>query len=319
VGQYQHDVDQKGLSSELDLTVERTVNRVGVELNTASAPLLRRVSGLSERLARNLVKHRDDEGPFSSRKALLDIPGFGPKTFELAAGFLRLHDGDHPLDRTAVHPERYALVDKMAGELGVGVGELVGNAKLVASLSFEKFLDEDRGVGRFTLADIEAELERPGRDPRPEFRAPKWRDDVTSLDDVRPGMQLEGRVSNVTNFGAFVDLGVKRDGLVHLSELADRWVEDPREVVKVGQIVKVRVLEVDRERGRISLSMKSDPGTGGGRPAGDKAAGDKAAGGRPTGGRPGGGNRPKGGKSKPRGPQKPASVEDLAAKFKRRL
>ncbi|MDA8020285.1 MAG: RNA-binding transcriptional accessory protein, partial [Thermoanaerobaculia bacterium] len=206
VGQYQHDVDQRRLSGELDLAVESVVNKVGVELNTASQSLLRRVSGLSERLAKNVVDHRGDIGVFKTRKQLLDVSGFGPKTFEQAAGFLRIHDGEHPLDRTAVHPERYELVERIADAAGTRLPELVGSPQQVAGLDLGRFVDEKSGVGRFTLEDIKTELEKPGRDPRPEFTAPEWRDDVTSLEDLRPGMNLEGRISNVTNFGAFVDL-----------------------------------------------------------------------------------------------------------------
>lgn len=257
VGQYQHDVDQKSLERELDTAVEGAVNRVGVELNTASASLLRRISGLSERLARSVVAHRDAEGPFRSRKALLKVAGFGPKTFELSAGFLRVRGGDHPLDGTAVHPERYPVVEQMAKDLAVPLAELVGNPALVAKVNFQRFANDDAGVGHFTLADIRSELERPGRDPRPEFRTPEWRSDVLTVQDLQVGMVLEGRVSNVTNFGAFVDVGIKRDGLVHVSELSHRWLADPREAVQVGQIVKVKVLEVDRERERIGLSIKA--------------------------------------------------------------
>jgi uncharacterized protein len=257
VGQYQHDVDQKALDRELDTAVEGAVNRVGVELNSASARLLRRVSGLSERLARAVVEHRERRGPYGSREALRELPGFGPKTFELAAGFLRIRGGDHPLDSTGVHPERYPVVQRMAGELGVPVGELVGNPALVSQLDFARFADAAQGLGTFTLGDIRAELERPGRDPRPDFRTPKWRADVTSVKDLTPGMVLEGRVSNVTNFGAFVDIGVHRDGLVHVSELSHRWIGDPRQAVQVGQIVDVKVLEVDVERERVSLSLKA--------------------------------------------------------------
>ncbi len=257
VGQYQHDVDQKALSSELDLAVETAVNRVGVELNTASPALLRRVSGLSERLARNIVAHRDKSGPFRARQQLLAVSGFGPKTFVLAAGFLRIRESDNPLDRTAVHPERYPVVERMAAELGVGPSALVGNPRLVAQVDFSRFADAQEGLGQFTLDDIRAELERPGRDPRPEFQAPAWRDDVLSFKDLEVGMTLEGRVSNVTNFGAFVDIGVKRDGLVHLSELSHTWIGDPRQVVRVGEIVKVKVVDIDRERERIGLSLKA--------------------------------------------------------------
>ncbi|HLX10796.1 MAG TPA: Tex family protein [Thermoanaerobaculia bacterium] len=257
VGQYQHDVDQKDLERELDTAVEGAVNRVGVELNSASAPLLRRISGLSERLARAVVERRERQGPYRSRQELLQLAGFGPRTFELAAGFLRVRGGDQPLDATGVHPERYPVVQRMAGELGVPLAELVGNPALVSRLDFARFADAAGGLGSFTLGDIRAELERPGRDPRPDFRTPRWRPDVTSVKDLAPGMVLEGRVSNVTNFGAFVDVGVHRDGLVHVSELAHRWIGDPRQAVQVGQIVTVKVLEVDVQRERVSLSLKA--------------------------------------------------------------
>ncbi len=351
VGQYQHDVDQKSLAGELDVAVESTVNRVGVELNTASLSLLRRVSGLSERLARNIVKFRDAKGSFDSRDTLLQVSGFGPKTYEQAAGFLRIGEGKHPLDRTAVHPERYPVVEKMATGLGVPLQELVGNPALVATVNFERFLDHGEGLGRFTLDDIRSELERPGRDPRPQFKAPEWREDVTSVDDLQPGMVLEGRVSNVTNFGAFVDIGVKRDGLVHLSELSNRWLDDPREAIKVGEVVKVKVIEVDRERQRIGLSIKqllepvteprhqrrnSDNATSGAQgpeakgPAakgpGTKSPRPGTKGPRPTSGQ--GNNRSAKGRSTddrgagrgapiPR-PTGPPSVADLAAKFNRK-
>ena len=296
VGQYQHDVDQKSLAGELDTAVEGAVNRVGVELNTASASLLRRVSGLSERIASAIVHHRDANGPFRSRKALLKVTGFGPKTFELSAGFLRIREGENPLDRTAVHPERYEVVQDMAKELAVPVGSLVGNPELVGKLDFSRFADAEKNLGKFTLEDIRNELLRPGRDPRPEFRTPEWRADVTAVKDLQPGMVLEGRVSNVTNFGAFVDIGVHRDGLVHVSELAHRYVADPRDAVKVGEIVKVKVLEVDYQRERIGLSIKAlqQP------PA---APARQAAG---SAGRP------------PAKPPKPSvSVEDLMRKFNR--
>ena len=306
VGQYQHDVDQKALAGELDLAVEGSVNRVGVELNTASPALLRRVSGLSERIATKIVQKRDSEGPFKNRRELLDVTGFGPKTFEQAAGFLRIRASENPLDRTAVHPERYPVVEKMAGELGVGLAELVGNPTQVNKVAFHRFADDEQGLGTFTLEDIKIELERPGRDPRPEFKTPELREDVTSIDDLQAGMTLEGRVSNVTNFGAFVDIGVKRDGLVHLSELSDKWIEDPREVVKAGQVVKVRVIDVDTDRGRVSLSMRSP---------------DNAGKGRGASGRGNSGNKGKGRRSAPpkkAEPARPATLEDLARKFNRR-
>ncbi len=313
VGQYQHDVDQKSLDRELDTAVEGAVNRVGVELNTASAPLLRRVSGLSERIASAIVHHRDTNGPFRSRQSLLKIAGLGPKTFELAAGFLRIREGENPLDRTGVHPERYAVVQKMAEGLRVPVANLVGNPDLVGKLDFSRFADAEHNLGKFTLEDIRNELLRPGRDPRPEFKTPEWRADVTSVKDLQPGMVLEGRVSNVANFGAFVDIGVHRDGLVHVSELTHRWVADPREAVKVGEIVKVKVLEVDSQRERISLSIKAlqqPPAEG--RPA----TGSAGRGSRPDRTAPAqkAGNRP----PAPKPAAKPqASLDDLMKKFNR--
>jgi len=322
VGQYQHDVDQKALERELDTAVESAVNHVGVELNTASAPLLRRVSGLSERLARAVVEHRDSNGPFGSRKALLKVTGFGPKTFELSAGFLRLRGGENPLDATAVHPERYPVVQQMAKALAVPVEEMIGNPALVSRLDFGRFANEEQGLGLFTLEDIKKELLRPGRDPRPEFKTPEWRQDVTSVKDLQPGMVLEGRVSNVTNFGAFVDIGVHRDGLVHVSELTHRWVADPREAVKVGEIVKVKVMEVDRERERISLSIKAlqTPDANPGRPATGSAGQGKGPrperserSDRPPGKGPGKGGPP----PKPQKPPAP-TMDDLMRKFNRR-
>ncbi len=306
VGQYQHDVDQKSLESELDTAVEGAVNRVGVELNTASASLLSRVSGLSERLARMIVEFRDMNGPFRSRQALRKVTGFGPKTFELSAGFLRVRGGEHPLDNTAVHPERYDAVEKMADALAVPLPDLVGSKDLVGRLDFSRFKDEAHGLGTFTLEDIRTELLRPGRDPRPEFKTPEWRSDVTTLKDLEPGMVLEGRVSNVTNFGAFVDIGVHRDGLVHVSELTHNWVADPREAVKVGEIVKVKVLEVDKQRERISLSIKvllPPPATS--RPA----TGSTGRGGRPDRDRPN--------PQPPRPAKQGPTVEDLMRKFNR--
>ncbi len=254
VGQYQHDVNQKALAQELDREVEAVVNRVGVELNSASISLLERVSGVSAKVAGAIVSNREEHGRFKDRRRLLKVPGLGPRAFELCAGFLRIHDGKNPLDRTAVHPERYSLVKKMASSLGLEVEQLIGEA--AQRLDLQSFVDPEGGIGRPTLEDIQKELEQPGRDIRPEFEAPKWRDDITSIDDLRPGLILEGRVSNVTNFGAFVDLGVKRDGLVHISQLSDTWIDDPRSVLHVGQVVKVMVLDVDQQRGRISLSMK---------------------------------------------------------------
>jgi uncharacterized protein len=258
VGQYQHDVHQPLLGKKLDEVIESCVNRVGVELNTASAPLLARVAGVGPTLAKRIVSHRDTHGAFGSRKALLSVAGLGPKTFEQAAGFLRVRGGEHPLDASAVHPERYALVEKMAADLGVPVASLIGDAKLVARIDAKKYLGE--GVGEFTINDILAELMKPGRDPRATFEPPKFRDDVRTMEDLRIGMELEGVVTNVTAFGAFVDVGVHQDGLVHVSQLADRFVKEPSDVVKVGDKLKVRVLEVDLQRKRIALTAKKDGG-----------------------------------------------------------
>lgn len=265
VGQYQHDVFQPLLTRKLDEVVESCVNAVGVELNTASAPLLSRVAGIGPSLAKRIVAHRDQKGAFPSRQALLDVSGVGPKTFEQAAGFLRILGGEHPLDASAVHPERYALVERIANDLGVPVASLVGNSELVAKIDASRYLGD--GVGEMTLSDILSELQKPGRDPRATFEAPSFRDDVRSLEDLKLGMELEGVVTNVTVFGAFVDVGVGQDGLVHISKLADRFVKDPSEVVKVGDKLRVRVLEVDLDRKRISLTARKDEGPVRGGPA----------------------------------------------------
>jgi protein Tex len=255
VGQYQHDVFQAFLAKKLDEVVESCVNGVGVELNLASASLLSRVAGLGASLAKRIVAHRNEKGAFKSRRALLEVPGMGPKTYEQAAGFVRVRGGEHPLDASAVHPERYELVERIAKDLGVPVVSLVGNAEVLRRIDRARYQAGD--VGSFTLDDIFAELLRPGRDPREEFQPPKFRDDVRTLEDLKPGMALEGVVTNVTAFGAFVDVGVHQDGLVHVSQLADRFVKDPSEVVKVGDKVNVRVLEVDLVRKRIALTRKS--------------------------------------------------------------
>jgi uncharacterized protein len=255
VGQYQHDVFQAFLAKKLDEVVESCVNGVGVELNTASASLLSRVAGLGASVAKRIVAYRNEQGAFKSRKALLSVPGMGPKTFEQAAGFVRVRGGEHPLDASAVHPERYELVERIAKDLGVPVVSLIGNQQLLRGIDRARYQVGD--VGSFTLDDIIAELLRPGRDPREEFQPPKFRDDVRTLEDLKPGMALEGVVTNVTAFGAFVDVGVHQDGLVHVSQLADRFIKDPSEVVKVGDKVNVRVLEVDLQRRRIALTRKS--------------------------------------------------------------
>ena len=255
VGQYQHDVDQRRLKQSLDATVESCVNRVGVDLNTASWALLRYVAGVTERTAQKIVEYRNEHGKFRSRVSLMAVPGFGPKTFEQAAGFLRIRGGENPLDMTAVHPESYTVVEKMAASLGVTIAELIGKPDLVERMKLEGFATET--VGMYTLGDIREELRKPGRDPREKFVAPKWREDVREIADLNPGMVLEGVVTNVTRFGAFVDVGVHNDGLVHVSQLASRFVKDASEVVKAGQIVKVQVISADPKTKRIALSMKA--------------------------------------------------------------
>ncbi|HWC98730.1 MAG TPA: helix-hairpin-helix domain-containing protein, partial [Candidatus Sulfopaludibacter sp.] len=255
VGQYQHDVDQRRLKQSLEATVESCVNRVGVDLNTASWALLRYVAGITERTAQKIVEFRNEKGRFRSRVELTAVPGFGPKTFEQAAGFLRIRGGENPLDATAVHPESYGVVEKLAGSLGVAVPDLIAKPELVEKIKLEGFATE--AVGMYTLGDIREELRKPGRDPRDKFVAPHWREDIKEIADLKPGMMLEGVVTNVTRFGAFVDVGVHQDGLVHMSELSNRYVKEASEVVKVGQIVKVQVLNADPKAKRIALSMKS--------------------------------------------------------------
>ena len=259
VGQYQHDVNQPKLKTRLDETVELCVNRVGVEVNTASVPLLSYVAGIGPTLARNIVDFRDIRGGVKSRRDLLEVHRLGPKAFEQAAGFLRVREGSHPLDATAVHPERYELVERMAADLGTDVGGLVRNEALLKKLESQlpRYAGQDAGLP--TLRDILDELRRPGRDPREAFEAPAFREDVTEPRHLKPGMTLEGVVTNVVAFGAFVDIGVHQDGLVHISQLADRYVRDPNDVVKVGSKVRVTVMEVDLDRNRIGLSMKSRP------------------------------------------------------------
>ncbi len=254
VGQYQHDVDQRNLNKALDSTVENCVNRVGVDLNTASFALLRHVSGITERTAQKIVEFRNENGRFRSRVQLMAVPGFGPKTFEQAAGFLRIRDGENPLDMTAVHPESYPIVEKIAGSLQVTVKDLIARPAFVDSLKIEAFQTDKAGM--YTLQDIKEELRKPGRDPREQFTAPKFQSGVNEIKDLTPGMILEGAVTNVTNFGAFVDIGVHQDGLVHVSELSNRFIKDPYEVVKVGQIVKVKVISADQKAKRIALSIK---------------------------------------------------------------
>ncbi len=271
VGQYQHDVDQHRLGRSLEAVVEDAVNAVGVDLNTASAPLLARVSGLGAALAEAIVAHRDAAGPFASRAELLKVARLGPRAFEQCAGFLRIRDGAEPLDASSVHPEAYGVARKIVAACGRDVRALMGDAAALKALDPRVFVDERFGLP--TVRDIIAELEKPGRDPRPGFRTATFADGVDDIKDLKPGMLLEGTVTNVAAFGAFVDIGVHQDGLVHVSQLADRFVKDAHEVVKAGDVVKVRVVEVDIKRKRIGLSMRKDGGGGQARPAARDAGG----------------------------------------------
>lgn len=299
VGQYQHDVDQNHLHKSLEAVITSCVNRVGVDLNTASWALLRYVAGVNERTAQKIVEFRNENGRFRSRVQLKAVAGIGPKTFEQAAGFLRIRDGENPLDLTAVHPESYTVVEQIASGLGVSIQQLIQQPALL-----DKVDKSGLAAGVFTLNDILEELKKPGRDPRDKFVAPQFKENVKEISDLGPGMMLEGVVTNVTKFGAFVDVGVHQDGLVHISELADRYIKEPSDVVKVGQIVKVQVLSADAKTKRIALSMKSKPGTGGG----------------------GGGNQGRPGDGRPAGPPpqaKPQPTMDdklaaLADRWKRR-
>jgi protein Tex len=255
VGQYQHDVDQGKLKDKLDDVVQSCVNAVGVEVNTASLELLTYVSGLGSSLAGNIVAYRNANGPFPSRKALLKVPRLGAKAFEQAAGFLRVRGASHPLDASAVHPERYGLVERMASDIGCSLTDLMNSRELRGRIDLKRYVRGD-GVGLPTLQDILSELDKPGRDPRRDFEIFSFTEGIERMEDLREGMELPGIVTNVTKFGAFVDIGVHQDGLVHISQLADRYVKDPSDVVKVNQKVSVKVLEVDLKRRRISLSMK---------------------------------------------------------------
>jgi uncharacterized protein len=254
VGQYQHDVGQSQLARSLDAVVEDCVNAVGVDVNTASAPLLARVSGLSNSVAQNIVNYRDAKGMFTKRADLLAVPRLGDKAFEQAAGFLRIMNGDNPLDASAVHPESYPLVEKILADIKKDVKALIGDAGLLKTLSPAKYADEKFGIP--TISDILKELEKPGRDPRPEFTTATFKDGVEDIRDLQPDMILEGVITNVAAFGAFVDIGVHQDGLVHISALSNTFVKDPHTVVKAGQVVKVKVLEIDEKRKRIALTMR---------------------------------------------------------------
>lgn len=281
VGQYQHDVNQSLLTKSLDAVVEDCVNAVGVDLNTASVALLARVAGLNKTLAQNIVMYRDSNGRFIQRRDLLKVPRLGPKAFEQAAGFLRINNGTNPLDASAVHPEAYPLVEKILAKHQQPVDAVIGNSSFLKSINPAEFADEHFGIP--TISDILKELDKPGRDPRPEFKTAQFKEGVETMADLKPGMQLEGVVTNVTNFGAFVDIGVHQDGLVHISSLTDKFVSDPHQVVKAGDIVKVKVLEVEIERKRIALTMRMDeqpqPKSAGG--AKERSAPAKSGGNRP--------------------------------------
>jgi len=293
VGQYQHDLAQTKLARSLDKVVEDCVNAVGVDLNTASPALLARISGLSAALAEKIVAHRDARGAFTRRSQLLEVPRLGEKTFEQAAGFLRIRGGDHPLDASAVHPEAYPLVERIIGASGRPIDTLIGDIHFLRTLKPGDFTDQRFGLP--TVKDILAELEKPGRDPRPEFKTAEFQEGVEDLKDLKPGMILEGVVTNVANFGAFVDLGVHQDGLVHISAMSEKFIKDPREVVKTGEVVKVKVMEVDLERRRIALSMRLSDEPGRAAPA-RQARADKPS--RPA--------------KKPRGESQPAAGGALA-------
>ncbi|MEH0146382.1 Tex family protein [Corynebacterium sp. Q4381] len=298
VGQYQHDVNQTALAKSLDAVVEDAVNSVGVDVNTASVPLLERVAGISPTIARNIVDYRNEHGSFFTRKELTKVSRLGPKAYEQAAGFLRINGGADPLDASAVHPEAYPVVKRIAQSAGLATDALIGNSAVLTKLRPADFADDTFGVP--TVTDIIAELDKPGRDPRPEFKTASFKEGVTEVKDLVPGMILEGTVTNVAAFGAFVDVGVHQDGLVHISQLADRFVEDPHAVVRSGQVVKVKVVDVDVERSRIGLSMRLDDqpapkgkrgGAGGGNGQRDKGRGNRSgnrSGGRARSGRDGG-------------------------------
>ena len=256
VGQYQHDISETKLSRSLDAVVEDCVNAVGVDVNTASTPLLARVSGIGDLLASNIVAHRDQNGPFRTRAALKEVPRLGAKAFEQSAGFLRIIDGDDPLDRSGVHPEAYPLVRRILSAAKTDIRSLIGNSSELRQLKPQQFADADFGLP--TVTDVLAELEKPGRDPRPAFKTATFQEGVEKLSDLQPGMTLEGVVTNVAAFGAFVDIGLHQDGLVHISAMSRSFVKDPRAVVKPGDVVRVKVLDIDAPRKRISLTMRLD-------------------------------------------------------------
>ncbi|MDQ3790817.1 MAG: helix-hairpin-helix domain-containing protein, partial [Actinomycetota bacterium] len=287
--QYQHDISETKLSRSLDAVVEDCVNGVGVDLNTASVPLLTRVSGIGGSLAASIVAHRDANGPFRSRAALKNVPKLGPKAFEQCAGFLRIRDGEDPLDSSSVHPEAYPVVRRIVSSTGLELAELIGNTKTLKSLRPAEFVDEQFGLP--TVTDILAELEKPGRDPRPAFKTASFNDAVHTLNDLKVGMVLEGVVTNVAAFGAFIDIGVHCDGLAHVSQLSRTFVKDPREVVKSGDIVRAKVLEVDIPRKRISLTLRLDEDTSTPRQPRERDRGPRGGGGQRGGQQRGGGQQ----------------------------
>ncbi|MER0105281.1 Tex family protein [Corynebacterium sp. KPL2895] len=316
VGQYQHDVNQTSLARTLDGVVESAVNGVGVDLNTASAPLLERVAGVNPTIAANIVAYRNDNGSFATRKELKKVPRLGPKAFEQSAGFLRINGGADPLDASAVHPEAYPIVTRIAEQTGLGIGELIGNTRVLDKLDPADFADETFGIP--TVSDIIAELDKPGRDPRPEFKTATFKEGVHKVSDLNPGMVLEGTVTNVAAFGAFVDVGVHQDGLVHVSAMSHQFVSDPHEVVRSGQVVKVKVMEVDVDRQRIGLSLRLDDEPG--QPAPRRRGGDS-----PRGSSKRGGQKPsraagkKGGRNSDRGGSRgrPAAKGTMADALKK--
>ncbi|WP_284819331.1 Tex family protein [Corynebacterium rhinophilum] len=316
VGQYQHDVNQTSLARTLDGVVESAVNGVGVDLNTASAPLLERVAGVNPTIAANIVAYRNDNGSFATRKELKKVPRLGPKAFEQSAGFLRINGGADPLDASAVHPEAYPIVTRIAEQTGLGIGELIGNTRVLDKLDPADFADETFGIP--TVSDIIAELDKPGRDPRPEFKTATFKEGVHKVSDLNPGMVLEGTVTNVAAFGAFVDVGVHQDGLVHVSAMSHQFVSDPHEVVRSGQVVKVKVMEVDVDRQRIGLSLRLDDEPG--QPAPKRRGGDS-----PRGSGKRGGQKPshaagkKGGRNSDRGGSRgrPAAKGTMADALKK--
>ncbi|WDT70400.1 MAG: Tex family protein [Candidatus Manganitrophus sp.] len=307
VGQYQHDVNQTRLTRKLGAVVEDCVNTVGVDVNTASAPLMARVAGLTETTAANIVAYREEKGAFRGRRQLLEVPRLGPKAFEQSAGFLRIMNGENPLDGSAVHPEAYPVVERILSATGRALREVIGNKPFLSSLSVQDFIDEK--FGEMTVRDILRELEKPGRDPRPEFKTAVFREGVETLADLVPGSVLEGVVTNVTNFGAFVDIGVHQDGLVHISAMSERFIKDPREVVKAGDVVKVKVLEVDLGRKRISLTMRLSEGAV--PPTGKEKSGQSAGGKPPS-------PKPPSGKKQPSAPAPMTTMADAFARFKER-